>query len=434
MNFYNIEDSKEQKTFRQAVLEGSGKKKGLFFPASVPRLSQSVLSELESLSLPEMAAEVLYEYLSENFTKAEVLEICQRVFDFPVPLVQVEPKVFALELFHGPSLAFKDFGARFLAEVLKKFASAEDEKITVLVATSCDTGSAVAQGFHGTEGVDVVLLYPSGKISPLQEKTLTTVHGNIYALEIDGTFDDCQRLVKTAFADDHLKQKLKLTSANSINVGRWLPQIVYYFHACTQLPEEDKQKNLISVPSGNYGNLSAGLLARKMGLPVEFFIAASNINKVFPDYLETGLYKPRQAVQTLSNAMDVGNPSNFSRILELFEGDYDSIKKAVKSHVVTDQEVRETIKNVYDTFSYLLDPHGAVAYKGLKENLQNEQGGIFLETAHPGKFNEAVEEITGEKVELPGFLKQAQMGEKKSNRMSTGYADFKNWLLDFYNI
>lgn len=433
MDFYNIEDKNEIKSFREAVLDGSGKKRGLLFPAYVPKLSKSALSALESISLPEMASELLYEYLNENFTKEEVLDICNKVFDFPVPLVKLEEKVLVLELFHGPSLAFKDFGARFLAEVLKKFAS-EEEKITVLVATSGDTGSAVAQGFHGTEGVDVVLLYPSGKISPLQEKTLTTVNGNIYALEIEGTFDDCQRLVKTAFADDHLNQKLKLTSANSINVGRWLPQIVYYFHAWKQLSEEDKQNNIFSVPSGNYGNLSAGLLARKMGLPVEFFVASSNINKVIPDYLETGLYKPRQAVPTLSNAMDVGNPSNFSRILELFEGDYGSIKKVIKSHVVTDREVRETIKNVHEKFSYLLDPHGAVAYKGLKENCQGKRCGIFLETAHPGKFNETVEEITGEKLELPGFLKHAQEGEKNSTRMSNRYSDFKNWLLDFYNI
>ncbi|MFO8234981.1 MAG: threonine synthase [Bacteroidales bacterium] len=430
MQFYNIEDRKEEKTFRQAVLQSSGRKRGLFFPVSIPQLSETRMNKLDSLSLPELAAEVLIDYLDEDFTKEQIMQMCKAVFNFQIPLVKIEESLYSLELFHGPSLAFKDIGARFLAEVLKKFALEEDKKITVLVATSGDTGSAVARGFYNIEGIDVVLLYPSGKVSPLQEKTLTTMNGNIHALEVDGTFDDCQRLVKTAFADDHLTGKLRLTSANSINIGRLLPQIIYYFWAWTQLSTEEKQELIISVPSGNYGNLSAGIMAKSMGLPVQYFIAASNINKVVPDYLKTGVYKPRSAVQTLSNAMDVGNPSNFARIKEIFDGDFSSLTQTVKSHVVTDEQVRSTIKEIYSSNKYLLDPHGTVAYKGLKVYLKNGETGIFLETGHPGKFNQTLEEILGEKIELPEYLKQAQKNEKHSHKISAQYVDFKDWLLE----
>jgi threonine synthase len=429
MKFYNINDINETTSFREAVLKGAASGRGLYFPSVIPRLPESFFKEMDDLSLPELASYVLEEYVKEDFSREQIHDICRESFNFNIPLVHLENNMHALELFHGPSLAFKDVGARFLSEVLKKIAFQEEEKVTVLVATSGDTGSAVAKSFHNVEGVQVILLYPSGKVSDLQEKTLTTMGGNIHTAEVEGSFDDCQRLVKTAFADDHLNKVLKLTSANSINIGRFLPQSVYYFWAWKQLPPEERSNLVISVPSGNYGNLTAGILAYKMGLPIKRFIAASNINKVIPDYLVTGRYEPRQAESTLSNAMDVGDPSNFVRIKELFHNNVEEMRGMIRSEVVTDDQTRETINRVYKEYGYLLDPHGAVGYRGCKNHLESGETGVFIETAHPGKFKNTVEEAIGEKMELPGYLKEVQQKEKKTVRLAPAHKDFKDWLM-----
>ncbi len=429
MKFYNINDKRETVSFKQAVLQGAASGKGLFFPSVIPKLSESFFKHIDEYNLHQIASDVLREYVSEDFSLDQLNDICKSAFNFPIPLTEIEPSLYALELYHGPSLAFKDVGARFLSEVFKKIASELNQKITVLVATSGDTGSAVAQSFYNVDGVDVVLLYPSGKVSKLQEKTLTTLGGNITALEVDGAFDDCQRLVKQAFNDEDVKSGKKLTSANSINVGRFLPQTIYYFWAWRQLPQKERENLVISVPGGNYGNLSAGLLANRMGLPVKRFVASSNINRVFPDYLESGEYKPRPAVRTLSNAMDVGNPSNFVRITELFHQDIDSLKKIVKSHVVTDEQTLEAISSVYSDSNYLLDPHGAVGYLGCKAHLKPGEAGIFVETAHPGKFRDSVEQAINETIDLPEYLNKVQKKEKQAIKISADYKEFKGWLL-----
>jgi len=429
MQFYNIKNTNETVSFRRAVLKGVASGQGLFFPAVIPKLPEDFYSRIDDMALPEMASEVLHYYTQEDFTKDQLDDICTAAFNFSVPLVKVEDSVYTLELFHGPSLAFKDVGARFLAEVLKKVALEEENKITVLVATSGDTGSAVAKSFYNVEGVEVVLLYPSGKVSALQEKTLTTMGGNISALEVDGAFDDCQRLVKFAFADDDLNKQLRLTSANSINIGRFLPQVVYYFWAWKQLPKEERDGVIFSVPSGNYGNLSAGILAHKMGLPVNKFIASSNINKVFPDYLETGTYEPRKAIQTISNAMDVGDPSNFVRITEMFHHKHASVIQTISHHVADDEQTKQAIKQLYTEKGYLLDPHGAIGYLGCKHHLNTGETGIFLETAHPGKFKESVEGSIGEDIELSDYLKELGEKEKQSVKIKASYKNLKDWLL-----
>ncbi|MEF8983352.1 MAG: threonine synthase, partial [Bacteroidales bacterium] len=347
MEFYNLNNTSETVSFRQAVMQGAGSDNGLFFPQEIIKKNNDFFTEMDDYPFASLAAEVLYDFVKSDFTRRDLEEICIRAFNFPIPLVQVKEQIHSLELFHGPSLAFKDVGARFLSEVLKKIAEKENEEITVLVATSGDTGSAVAKSFYNVEGIRVVLLYPSGKVSHIQEKTLTTLGGNILPLEIQGTFDDCQRLVKKAFADQDAFAGKTLTSANSINVGRLLPQAVYYFWAWHQLSEAEREHVVISVPSGNYGNLCAGVMAWKMGLPVKRFIAASNVNRVVPDYLESGEYKPRPAVRTLSNAMDVGDPSNFIRIREMFGDDHRKMKTLIRPFVADNDQTREGIKDLY---------------------------------------------------------------------------------------
>jgi threonine synthase len=431
MKFYNLSYPEETVNFKEGVLKGAGSGKGLFFPTYIPELKREFFNRIDSFSLPELAVEVLKEYAGDSFSQIEFEDLCHAAFNFPIPLVNVEDNIYALELFHGPSLAFKDVGARFLSEVLRKIANERGEKITVLVATSGDTGSAVAKSFYNVSGVNVVLLYPSGKVSALQEKTLTTMNKNIHTLEIDGAFDDCQRIVKNAFADDQLAGKMKLTSANSINIGRFLPQSVYYFWAWKQLDRTLRKKLLISVPSGNYGNLTAGALAQKMGLPVKQFVASSNVNKVVPDYLQTGDYEPREAVQTLSNAMDVGDPSNFVRLKTIFDNQHKKIQSSIKTRIATDEETIQTIHKLYKHCGYLADPHGAVGYLGCKDYVKDYSAGIFMETAHPAKFKDTVEKAIGEDIEMPAYLKEIQKKKKQAVKLSANYEDFKQWLLAF---
>lgn len=428
MNFYNINNPAEKASFRQAVLQGAASGKGLFFPEVIPRMEQLLAKNLRDVSLPQLAARILHPFMEDDFSFEETSEICHNAFNFKIPLVPLNGRLYSLELFHGPSLAFKDVGARFLAQVLKKIAEKEHRRITVLVATSGDTGSAVARSFHQTAGIDVVLLYPSGKVSELQEKTLTTMGGNVSAFEVEGDFDACQRLVKEAFADKEAFPELTLTSANSINIGRFLPQTTYYFRAWSQLSPEARRDLIFSVPSGNYGNLAAGLLAYKMGLPANGFIAASNVNKVVPDYLQTGDYSPRRTVRTLSNAMDVGDPSNFIRIKELFHGNHKAIANLISGYVANDSQTMEAIRHGHAEYGYVLDPHGAIGFLAAMELIGQGNTGIFLETAHPGKFKDAVEKGVNKKIVLPTFLKQAMEKPKKSTSIPADYKAFKEHL------
>ena len=430
MKFYNINNTLETVSFRQAVLRGAGSDNGLYFPQEIRKKNKEFFNKMDGYSFAELAAEVLYDFVEDDFTRQDLTDICTRAFNFPIPLIQVKEHIHSLELFHGPSLAFKDIGARFLAEVLKKIAEKQNEEITVLVATSGDTGSAVAKSFYKVEGIRVVLLYPSGKVSKIQEKTLTTLGGNILPLEVMGTFDDCQTLVKKAFADTEAFGNKTLTSANSINVGRLLPQSVYYFWAWHQLSKAERENVVISVPSGNYGNLCAGIMAWKMGLPVKQFIAASNVNRVVPDYLKSGKYKPRPAVRTLSNAMDVGDPSNFIRIREMFDDDHENLKTLLRSIVADDDQTRESIRELYAAGNYIADPHGAIGYLGCRNLINGGDTGIFLETAHPAKFKDIVEESIQTEVELPAYLRDIQDKPKQSVQMPADYREFKQWLIE----
>lgn len=363
---------------------------------------------------------------------ADVLrQIVCDTLNFDVPLVRVTEDVYSLELFHGPTLAFKDVGARFMARLLGYFIRKERHgQVDVLVATSGDTGSAVANGFLGVEGIRVHVLYPQGKVSEIQEKQFTTLGRNITAIEVDGTFDDCQALVKAAFMDEELNRHLSLTSANSINVARFLPQAFYYFYAYAQLKRIGKAQNVVvCVPSGNFGNITAGLFAKKMGLPVKRFIAANNRNDIFYRYLQTGTYTPRPSIATIANAMDVGDPSNFARIIDLYGNSHAAITADISGATYTDEQIRETVAQTWRTSGYLLDPHGACGYRALSESLQPGETGIFLETAHPAKFLETVEGIVGERVEVPAKLQAFMKGEKRSLPMHKDFASFKRYLL-----
>ena len=358
-------------------------------------------------------------------------QIVYDTLNFDVPLVHVKDCIYSLELFHGPTLAFKDVGGRFMARLLGYFIRKEGKRqVNVLVATSGDTGSAVANGFLGVEGIHVYVLYPKGKVSEIQEKQFTTLGQNITALEVEGTFDDCQALVKSAFMDKDLNEHLQLTSANSINVARFLPQAFYYFYAYAQLKKAGKADNaVICVPSGNFGNITAGLFGKKMGLPVKRFIAANNKNDIFYQYLQTGQYSPRPSVATIANAMDVGDPSNFARVLDLYGASHAAISAGITGAAYTDEQIRETVKKTYEDTHYLLDPHGACGYRALEEGLQPGETGVFLETAHPAKFLDTVEGIIGDKVEIPAKLQAFMKGEKKSLPMTKEFADFKKYLL-----
>ena len=430
MKFYSLNKKSPVVSFKEATLVGQAPDNGLYFPEHIPVFDRSFFEDIETMSNEEIALQVIYPYVSEDIPQKELKKIVAETINFSIPLIRVNEKISSLELFHGPTLAFKDVGARFMSRCLGYFSKERSDKVTVLVATSGDTGGAVANGFYNVNGVEVVILYPSGKVSSVQEKQLTTLGKNIHALEVNGSFDDCQQMVKQAFADIDLNKKLFLTSSNSINVARWLPQQFYYFFAYKQWKEK-ADPPVISVPSGNFGNICAGILAHISGLPVKHFIAACNANDVVPVYLDTKNYQPKKAIPTLSNAMDVGNPSNFVRILELFDNEFLSLKEKMSSISITDEETKATIKVVRQSDNYLLDPHGAVGYLALKKYLEQHPGrkGIFVETAHPVKFYDVVEPVIAEKIPLPKSISAIIGKEKIATKIDADYKNLKEYLL-----
>jgi len=428
MKYYSTNHNTPDVDLKTAVTQGLAFDRGLFMPEHINPMPKEFFREISNMSFIELSIKVAEKFFGDDIPAKVLQEIVSDTLTFDTPLVKVEDNIYSLELFHGPTLAFKDVGARFMARILGYFLRQEETMVHVLVATSGDTGSAVANGFLDVPGIRVHVLYPKGKVSEIQEKQFTTLGKNITALEIEGTFDDCQYLVKQAFMDTELKEKLTITSANSINVARFLPQSFYYFNAYAKLPGKDREI-IFSVPSGNFGNLTSGLIAKKMGLPVKQFIAANNINKVVYNYLLTGLFEPRASIATIANAMDVGNPSNFARIVDLYAEDYNSIKKDIIGTTYTDDQIKETISDVYHKLGYMLDPHGAVSYRALKEKILPEQNGIFLETAHPAKFTDTMEKIIGKgNVPMPQKLREFMKGEKKSVQLSSSYEDFRNYL------
>ncbi len=430
MNFYSLNKKSPDVNFKDATINGQAPDKGLYFPETIPQVSKALISNIDNISNEDIAFEVIKPYVGDAISEADLYTIVKETVNFSIPLVKVTDDIFSLELYHGPTLAFKDIGARFMSRCLGHFVKGSDKKVTVLVATSGDTGGAVANGFYNVPGVDVVILYPSGKVSSVQEKQLTTLGNNIHALEVDGNFDDCQQMVKAAFLDAELNKKLFLTSANSINVARWLPQQFYYFFAYKQWLQKNEPP-VICVPSGNFGNICAGLLANASGLPVKHFIAATNANDVVPQYFATQQYAPKKAVATISNAMDVGDPSNFVRIMEIFQQQFGYLADKVSSCSVTDEITKATLLDVFKQHQYLCDPHGAVAFRALEDYLQvhpNEKG-LFLETAHPVKFYDVVEPVTGQPVHIPESIKADLAKEKKSVLISAGAAALKEYLL-----
>jgi threonine synthase len=419
MKYYSTSNLSAPVDFKEATIKGLAPDKGLYFPEQIPQLEKSFISQIEKYSHAEIAYKVISPYIGNSIPADELQRIAGQAIDFDIPLVSVTDNIFSLELFHGPTLAFKDVGARFMSRCLGYFAKEKNEKVIVLVATSGDTGGAVANGFYEVDGVEVVILYPSGKVSSVQEKQLTTLGKNIHALEVEGNFDDCQRMVKDTFADEDLNKQLFLTSANSINVARWLPQQFYYFFAWKQWKDKNDPP-VVSVPSGNFGNICAGLLAHQSGLPVKHFVAACNANDVVPEYFNSGNYVPKKAVATISNAMDVGDPSNFVRILEMFKNDPGQLKKIVSSYTVNDAETIAVIKHVFEQEKYLLDPHGAVAWLALEkyQAMNNDPKGIFIETAHPVKFYDVVEPVIDQQVPIPEIVQMQLNKEKKSTKIT----------------
>lgn len=433
MNYYSTNRQTPAVTLKEAVVKGLAADNGLFMPERIEKFEPSFFQHIQNLSFQEIAFEVARKFFGEDIEEPKLREIVYDTLSFDCPVVAVTDKIWSLELFHGPTLAFKDVGARFMARLLNHFLEKSDRTVNVLVATSGDTGSAVANGFLGVEGIHVFVLYPRGKVSDIQEKQFTTLGKNITALEIDGTFDDCQQLVKTAFLDEELNRRLTLTSANSINVARFLPQSFYYFNAWARLKAQGvipSRELVFSVPSGNFGNLTAGLFTREMGLPVARFLAANNRNDVVYHYLQTGKYEPRPSVETIANAMDVGAPSNFARILDLYGNSYEKITSVMKGFRYTDEEIRQTIRTVFEQTGYLCDPHGACGYQALTEALEENQAGVFLETAHPAKFTETVEAVVGNgNVPLPEKLAAFVKGEKQSVPLGKSFPEFKSFLL-----
>lgn len=433
MKYRSTANISPEVSLEEAVVKGLAPDKGLYMPLSFPKLDDSFFEKLPELTLPEMASEIAVALFGNDIEEEALRKLTVETLNFPIPLVKVEENKWALELFHGPTLAFKDVGARFMARMLGYFnRENKDRMVNVLVATSGDTGSAVANGFLGVEGVRVFVLYPKGKVSPIQESQFTTLGKNITALEIDGTFDDCQALVKRAFLDKEVNDKMMLTSANSINVARFLPQMFYYFHAYAQAVKAgiDPNEIVICVPSGNFGNITAGLIAKRMGLPVKRFIAANNANDIFYRFLKSGIYSPKESVQTIANAMDVGDPSNFYRILDLYDHSHSKIKEEISGTTYTDEMIASTMNETLQSSGYLLDPHGAVAFRALKDLLKPGEIGIFLETAHPAKFKETVEEMTGRSVDIPLPLMEFMKGEKKSIELPADYHAFREFLLN----
>ncbi len=432
MNFYSTQNPSCRASFAAAALRGLAQDGGLFLPETIPAFPVEEMQGLRDMSFPEIAFRVARLYLADEIPGADLRDIIDRAFPFPVPLRTLDEDTSVLELFHGPTYAFKDFGARFMARVLAYLTRNEDTETTVLVATSGDTGSAVAHGFHDVDGIRVALLYPSGRVSRMQEMQLTTLGGNITALEVGGTFDDCQNLVKRALVDREVLARKRLSSANSINIARLLPQAFYYFHAYGKRSGTGRRV-VFSVPSGNLGNLTAGLIAQRMGLPVHRFVAASNANRPLPDYLDTGEFRPRESVPTLSSAMDVGNPGNFARLQRLCGGDADGVRQAIYGASVSDEETRKTIREVFAAHGYVLDPHGAVGYGALRRFLGVSRGryeSIILETAHPAKFLDVLETDIADAVRMPDGLRKALQGRKVSVPISTRYEEFRSFLLE----
>lgn len=430
MEFYSLNNNAPKVSFDVAVVNGIAPDKGLYFPEEINPLPPSFFETIETLSNEEIAFTAIHQFVKGSLPDTVLKNILIEVLDFEFPVVEITPSIGTLELFHGPTMAFKDVGARFMAHCLGYFSRSTKNEITVLVATSGDTGGAVANGFLGVEGVKVVILYPSGKVSDIQERQLTTLGKNITALEVEGTFDDCQTMVKSAFLDKELLAHMKLTSANSINVARWLPQLFYFLFAYKQSKPKGKEI-VFSVPSGNFGNICAGLVAQRLGMPVKHFIAATNINDTVPEYMSTKIYRPKPSSATISNAMDVGDPSNFIRIRHLFQDDFDTLKKNLSSHSFNDEQTKEALKEIYNLDGYIADPHGAVGYLGLKKYQEHHPDtfGIFLETAHPVKFLDVVEKTLSKKLEIPAQIKKVMGKEKKSVKITT-YDELKRFLLN----
>ena len=437
MKYYSTNQQAPTADLHKAVVKGLAEDRGLYMPEKIKKLPKTFFDTIETKTFQEIAYTVADAFFGEDVDAASLKQIVYDTLSFDCPVVQVKGNIYTLELFHGPTLAFKDVGARFMARLLQYFirketkvGSQEKGEVNVLVATSGDTGSAVANGFLGVEGIHVYVLYPKGKVSPIQECQFTTLGKNITAIEVDGVFDDCQALVKNAFMDAELNQHMKLTSANSINVARFLPQAFYYFNAYARMKEQGKADNLVMcVPSGNFGNICAALFGHEMGLPVKRFIAANNANDIFFKYLQTGKYEPKASKQTLANAMDVGDPSNFARIYDLYGKSHERITALISGATYNDDQIRETMRQCYQETGYILDPHGACGYQALAEGLAADETGVFCETAHPAKFKEKVDEIVGIDVAIPDRLAAFMKGTKQSVRMTKDFADFKKYLL-----
>lgn len=428
MNYYSTNGKAPAASLRKAVVKGLAEDKGLYMPQTIKRLPDSFFENIQNMTFHEVACAVADAFFGEDVEKEALHRIVCDTLSFDCPVVKVNDNIYSLELFHGPTLAFKDVGGRFMARLLQYFTSGEE--LNVLVATSGDTGSAVANGFLGVKGIHVYVLYPKGKVSPIQECQFTTLGQNITALEIDGVFDDCQALVKNAFMDEELNAHMRLTSANSINVARFLPQSFYYFWAYAQMKRQGLGDELvICTPSGNFGNICAGLFAKKMGLPVKRFIAANNANDVFFEFLRDGEYRPRPSVQTIANAMDVGDPSNFARVYDLYGKSHAAICADISGATYTDNQIAETIREVFASCGYLCDPHGACGYRALAEGLKPGEHGVFCETAHPAKFKDTVEGIIGQSVEIPAKLQAFMKGTKQSVPLPKDFASFKSYLL-----
>ena len=418
-------------TLHEAVVKGLAGDRGLYMPETIKTLPQSFFDNIDKLSFQEIAFTVAQAFFGEDVNEEELRKIVYDTLSFDCPVARVTDNIYSLELFHGPTLAFKDVGARFMARLLQYFIRQEgNDEVNVLVATSGDTGSAVANGFLGVDGIHVYVLYPKGKVSKIQECQFTTLGKNITAVEVDGVFDDCQALVKNAFMDEELNNHMKLTSANSINVARFLPQAFYYFNAYARMKALGKADEMVvCVPSGNFGNITAALFGHRMGLPIKRFIAANNANDIFYNYLQTGKYEPKASRQTIANAMDVGDPSNFARIYDLYKGDHSAVTSIISGATYSDDMIRETMRQCYADNGYILDPHGACGYRALSEQLKAGETGVFCETAHPAKFKDTVDSIIGAEVEIPERLAAFMKGEKQSVEMGKSFAEFKEYLI-----
>ncbi len=431
MKFYSTNNNAPLATLEKAVVKGLAEDRGLYMPERIKPLPQEFFDTIQDKTFQEISFAVANAFFGEDVPADDLRRIVDDTLQFDCPIVPVKDNIYSLELFHGPTLAFKDVGARFMARLLQYFIKQENDgqEVNVLVATSGDTGSAVANGFLGVDGIHVYVLYPKGKVSPIQECQFTTLGQNITAVEVDGVFDDCQRLVKSAFMDDELCHHMRLTSANSINVARFLPQAFYYFWAYAQLKRRGLSDIVVCVPSGNFGNICAGLFAKRMGLPVKHFIAANNANSVFFEYLQSGDYVPRASIQTIANAMDVGDPSNFARIYDLYGKSHAAITADISGCTYSDEQIAETIRRTYAETGYLCDPHGACGLRALEEQLGEGETGVFLETAHPAKFKDTVERIIAADVAIPARLAAFMQGTKQSIPMTAEFADFKNFLM-----